>query len=67
RSIRLHTELAKKPPGCLEYIVVHELVHLLETTHNERFKALMRTFMPEWEDRRREFSRLPVRHENWDY
>ena len=67
RSIRLNTELAKKPPGCLEYIVVHELVHLLEPTHNERFKALMRTFMPEWEDRRRELSRLPVRHENWDY
>lgn len=66
-SIRLNTELAKKPPGCLEYIVVHELVHLLEPTHNERFKALMRTFLPEWEDRRRELNALPVRHENWDY
>lgn len=67
RSIRFNTELAKKPPGCLEYIVVHELVHLLEPTHNERFKALMRTFLPEWEDRRRELNALPVRHENWDY
>lgn len=67
RSIRLNTELAKKPPGCLEYIVVHELVHLLEPTHNERFKALMRTFLPEWEERRRELNRLPVRHEEWDY
>lgn len=67
RSIRLNTELAKKPPGCLEYIVVHELVHLLEPTHNERFKALMRTFLPEWEDRRRELNALPVRHEDWDY
>ena len=67
RSIRLNTELAKKPPGCLEYIVVHELVHLLEPTHNERFKALMRTFLPEWEDRRRELNRLPVRHEEWLY
>ncbi|WP_175822216.1 SprT family zinc-dependent metalloprotease [Burkholderia sp. BCC0419] len=67
RSIRLNTELAKKPPGCLEYIVVHELVHLLEPTHNERFKALMRTFLPEWEERRRELNRLPVRHEAWDY
>jgi len=67
RSIRLNTELAKKPPGCLEYIVVHELVHLLEPTHNERFKALMRAFLPEWEDRRRELNRLPVRHEHWDY
>jgi predicted metal-dependent hydrolase len=67
RSIRLNTELAKKPPGCLEYIVVHELVHLLEPTHNERFKALMRAFLPEWEERRRELNRLPVRHEAWDY
>ena len=67
RSIRLNTELAKKPPGCLEYIVVHELVHLLEPTHNERFKALMRTFLPDWEDRRRELNRLPVRHEEWLY
>ena len=67
RSIRLNTELAKKPPGCLEYIVVHELVHLIEPTHNERFKALMRTFLPEWEDRRRELNRLPVRYEHWSY
>lgn len=67
RSIRLNTELAKKPSGCLEYIVVHELVHLLEPTHNERFKALMRMFLPDWEDRRRELSALPVRHEDWDY
>jgi predicted metal-dependent hydrolase len=67
RSIRLNTELGKKPPGCLEYVVVHELVHMLEPTHNERFKALMWTFMPEWEDRRRELNRLPIRHENWDY
>lgn len=67
RSIRLNTELAKKPPGCLEYIVVHELVHLLEPTHNERFKALMRTFLPEWEDRRRELNGLPLGHEDWHY
>ncbi|MDM0051397.1 M48 family metallopeptidase [Variovorax sp. J22R115] len=67
RSIRLNTELAKKPPGCLEYIVVHELVHLLEPTHNERFKALMRTFLPEWEARRRELNGLPVGHEEWLY
>ncbi|VTQ59161.1 zinc metalloprotease [Stenotrophomonas maltophilia] len=67
RSIRLNTELAKKPPGCLEYIVVHELVHLLEPTHNERFKALMRAFLPEWEDRRRELNALPIRNERWSY
>ncbi|TWC62565.1 M48 family metallopeptidase [Herbaspirillum sp. SJZ099] len=67
KSIRLNTELAKKPPGCLEYIVVHELMHLLEPNHGERFKALMQTFLPEWEERRRELSQLPVRHEKWNY
>jgi predicted metal-dependent hydrolase len=67
RSIRLNTELAKKPPGCLEYIVAHELMHLLEPTHNERFKALMRTFLPEWEERRRDLNGLPIKHEEWRY
>lgn len=47
--------------------MVHELVHLLEPPHNERFKALMRAFLPECEDRRRELNRLPVRHEHRDY
>jgi predicted metal-dependent hydrolase len=47
--IRLNSELAKKPPECLEYVVAHELVHLLEPSHNQRFKALMGEFMPEWE------------------
>jgi predicted metal-dependent hydrolase len=53
RSIRLNSELAKKPSECLEYVIVHELVHLLEPTHNQRFVALMDKFMPqshaEWE------------------
>ena len=41
-------ELAKKPPKCLEYVVVHEMVHLLETHHTQRFKSLMDTFLPQW-------------------
>jgi hypothetical protein len=47
-TIRLNTELAKKPKGCLEYVVVHEMAHLLEPTHNARFIALMERFMPNW-------------------
>ncbi len=66
-SIRLNTELAKKPPECLEYIVVHEMVHLLEPTHNARFVALMDRFMPKWQFHRDQLNRLPVRHENWEY
>ena len=66
-SIRLNTDLARKPRECLEYIVVHEMVHLLEPTHNERFMALMEQFMPKWQSHRDALNRLPVRHESWDY
>ena len=67
RSIRLNTELAKKPPECLEYIVVHELTHLLEPTHNARFVAIMDRMMPHWRHRRDVLNRLPVRREEWSY
>jgi len=66
-NIRLNTELAKKPPECLEYIVVHEMAHLLEPTHNDRFKALMDRFMPKWQFYLDHLNRLPVSHEDWDY
>ena len=66
-SIRLNTDLAKKPMECLEYIVVHEMLHLLEPTHNARFLALMDRHMPQWQERRALLNRLPVRHEDWDY
>ena len=67
KSIRLNTELAKKPPECLEYIVVHELVHLIEPTHNSRFLALMDRLMPKWEFYREMLNRSPLRHESWIY
>lgn len=66
-SIRLNTDLAKKPQECLEYIVVHEMVHLLEPTHNARFVSLMDQFMPKWPFYREILNRLPVRHEHWQY
>ena len=59
--------LAKKPAECLEYIVVHEMVHLLEPTHNARFIALMDRFMPKWHFHRQALNRLPVRQEKWSY
>ena len=67
RTIRLNTELAKKPAECLEYIVVHELAHLLEPTHNARFLAVMDRFMPNWQFHRQVLNRLPVRREKWSY
>jgi predicted metal-dependent hydrolase len=66
-SIRLNTDLAKKPKECLEYIIVHEMAHMLEPTHNARFIALMNQFMPKWQFYRNQLNRLPVSHENWNY
>ena len=67
RTIRLNTELAKKPKSCLEYIVVHEMTHLLEPTHNTRFVALMDQFMPNWQFQRDQLNHFPVSHEDWAY
>ncbi len=66
-AIRLNTDLAKKPRECLEYIVVHELAHLLEPTHNARFVAILDQFLPRWKSNRDLLNRLPVRHEEWGY
>ncbi|MDP2471866.1 MAG: SprT family zinc-dependent metalloprotease [Candidatus Palauibacterales bacterium] len=65
RTIRLNTELATKPPERLEYIVVHELVHLLEPTHNARFVRLMDRHMPDWKFHRDALNLRPVRGEDW--
>lgn len=67
RAIRLNTELAKKPLECLEYIIVHEMVHLLEPSHNHRFYRLMNEHFPKWQFYRDELNRLPVRHEDWRF
>jgi predicted metal-dependent hydrolase len=65
RTIRLNTELAKKPRECLDYIVLHEMVHLLEPTHCANFINLMDQFMPKWQHYRDILNRLPVRYESW--
>lgn len=67
RAIRLNTELAKKPKHCLEYILVHEMVHILVRHHNDRFTALMDQFMPQWRHYREELNRWPLGHETWGY
>ena len=67
QSIRLNTDLAKKPRECLEYVIVHEMTHLLEPTHNRRFIGLMDRFMPRWQFYRDTLNQLPVRHEEWVY
>lgn len=66
-TIRLNTELAKKPLECLEYLVVHEMIHIIEPTHNEHFHALLNHHMPDWNLRRQALNRLPLKHEQWQY
>lgn len=67
KRIWLNLELAKKPLECIEFIVVHELVHLLERTHNEVFVSYMNEFMPKWRFYREELNKLPFRHIDWKY
>jgi len=67
KRIWINLELAKKPKECLEYIVVHEMAHLIEPTHNHHFVTLMNSFMPQWKHYRDMLNRLPVRHEEWEY
>jgi len=67
RSIRLNTELAKKPPELLEYIVVHEMAHLIVRGHNGRFKSIMDQHLPHWRMHRRELNSAALGHESWRY
>lgn len=66
-KIIVNLELAKKPKECLDYIVAHEIVHLLEPTHNDRFKSLMNLFVPQWKEHRKVLNRIPVSHREWEY
>lgn len=66
RRIWLNLDLTQKPPRCLEYVVVHEMVHLLERSHNERFHSLMTQLLPEWPYLRKELNDTPLSHTNWE-
>lgn len=67
KRIWINLELAKKPIHCLEYIVVHEMIHLLERHHNDHFLSLMEKFMPQWKFNKEELNLLPVSHVGWKY
>ena len=67
KRIWLNLELAKKPIECLEYIIVHELIHLIERTHNQTFINHINNFMPKWRFHRDELNRLPFSHTDWRY
>lgn len=65
--IWLNLELAKKPEHCLDFIIAHEMTHLLERSHNDRFKVHMNTFMPRWRQYKEELNRAVLSHEKWGY
>lgn len=65
--IWLNLELAKKPPQCLEYVLVHEMVHLMERRHNDHFTALMDRYLPHWRSYREELNQAPLAHECWTH
>jgi predicted metal-dependent hydrolase len=65
--IWFNLELAKKHPDCLEYIAVHEMTHLLERNHGERFTKLMDQFLPDWRVRRDSLNKAPLAHEDWTH
>lgn len=67
RRVWLNLELIKKPVSCLEYVLVHELVHLHERHHNDRFLKRMESLMPGWRTYRDELNRAPLAHEDWTY
>ena len=67
RTIRINSELGKKESECLEYIVVHEMVHLLERSHNDRVRRLMDKFYPKWSHVRMQLNRAPLSHTEWVY
>lgn len=67
RNIHLNTELAKKPEACLEYIIIHELVHLVEPHHNANFVLLLDKYLPQWKHIREELNRAPLGHVDWEY
>jgi predicted metal-dependent hydrolase len=66
RNIRLNTELIKKPRDLLEYVIVHEMLHLIEPTHSERFVALLNQHYSTWKEARGELNELPLAAEIWN-
>lgn len=67
RRIWLNLELVKKPVQCLEYILVHEMVHLLERRHSDCFRDYMDQYLPQWRQYRDDLNHAPLAHEEWSY
>ena len=62
KNIRLNSELIKKPKECVEYIIVHELLHLIESNHNDYFIRLLDVNMPNWRQRKKLLADMPTHY-----
>ena len=67
KRVWINLELAKKPERCLEYIIVHEMVHFLERHHNDTFLYYIDTYLPSWKKLKTELNKLPASHAEWNY
>jgi predicted metal-dependent hydrolase len=67
RRIWLNLELAKKPVQCLEYIIVHEIAHLIDRHHSDRFISIMDKHLPQWRLHQQQLNSAPLAHETWNY
>ena len=67
KRVWINLELAKKPERCLEYIIVHEMVHFLERHHKDTFLYYMDTYLPNWKKLKTELNKLPASHADWKY
>ena len=65
KRIWLNLELAKKPKVCISYVVLHELIHLIEKNHSEKFVEILDSLMPNWNAIRDELNMYPLSHTNW--
>ncbi|MBM4202119.1 MAG: M48 family metallopeptidase, partial [Gammaproteobacteria bacterium] len=65
KRLWLNLELAKRPEACIEYVVVHELVHLIERRHDDRFVALLDRHLPAWRRLRQQLHEVPLGHHEW--
>lgn len=67
KRIWINLELVKKPTSCLEYIILHEMIHLIERKHNDNFNKLMNSFMPGWQQQKRELNKSLLGYAKWKY
>ncbi len=65
KNVWFNLELAKKPLSCIEYVIVHELLHLIEKKHSDKFLILMKKYLPKWKSEKEELNRLILSHEEW--